>query len=306
MYGNIRRGEKYISRLCDFIRVEYQIVPISLTPAKRGFYGETWKLETASKNYFVKLGYSPRKETYKQSFAVIELLCKHGIDFISKIAPNANGELFALFDTAVLGVFEWIEGENIETDATKIPEYHMLAKVYTISPDGVDIGREGFSDRNAEKFFEQWKASGDRRILSLLEKNRAKLEHRAKRQKKFAEACRIDLSGFVITHGDAGGNFIVSGDRNYIVDWDNPLLAPPERDAWRMCGREWAREAFQSALRQNGIEYRLRPERLAYYCYDFFFFYLTAFLDASAQAEKIEEYIDGWIEESFAYADNIQ
>ena len=57
------------------------------------------------------------------------------------------------------------------------------------------------------------------------------------------------------------------------------------------------------ALRENGINYTLRPERLAFYCYDFFFYYLNAFLDACSQADVVEEYIDGWIKESFAYAD---
>ena len=98
---------------------------------------------------------------------------------------------------------------------------------------------------------------------------------------------------------------MVSGDKYFIVDWDNPILAPPERDAWVMCGKDWARDAFHDALRQNDIAYTLRPERLAYYCYDFFFFYLNAYLDASTQADTVEEYINGWIEESFKYADII-
>ena len=40
--------------------------------------------------------------------------------------------------------------------------------------------------------------------------------------------------------GDAGGNFLVSRDKCFLVDWDGVLLAPPERDAWVMGFREWA------------------------------------------------------------------
>ena len=137
MYSKVRRGKKYISRLCEFIRVEYQKIPVSLIPAKRGFYGE-----------------------------------------------------------------------NRETDATKIPEYNMLAKVYTVPSDGVLIPREDFSDKNADELFKQWKNLSDKQLLLLLERNREKIEHRAKRLKKFAEVCRNDTSGFVITHGDAGGNLL--------------------------------------------------------------------------------------------------
>jgi hypothetical protein len=70
-----------------------------------------------------------------------------------------------------------------------------------------------------------------------------------------------------------------------------------------MCSKAWARNAFENALSQNGIKHTLRRELLAFYCYDFFFFYLTAFLDDLTQADVIEEYLDGWIEESINYAD---
>ncbi|MCL2122424.1 MAG: hypothetical protein FWH28_09275, partial [Clostridiales bacterium] len=66
--------------------------------------------------------------------------------------------------------------------------------------------------------------------------------------------------------------------------------------------------AFHDALRHNGIDYTLRPERLAYYCYHMFFFYLNAYIDRYAHtgtAPGIEEYMDGWITEAFQYADKI-
>ncbi len=86
------------------------------------------------------------------------------------------------------------------------------------------------------------------------------------------------------------------------------MLAPPERDAWVMCSRHWARLAFQNAMLQNGIEYTLRSERLAYYCYHFFFFYLTSYINGFTQTDTLRDiggYLDGWIEKSFEYADNV-
>ena len=111
--------------------------------------------------------------------------------------------------------------------------------------------------------------------------------------------------GFVITHGDAGGNFFVSKNRNFILDWDGVMLAPPERDAWVMCSREWARDAFHKALSRNSFAYKLRAERLAYYCYRFFFFYLNSFIAADSEADVVTAFLDGWIEDSFRWADAI-
>jgi len=306
MYSNVVRSDEYKCRLIDFVKHEYGIEAVSTTPAKRGFYGETWRLDTGDASYFLKIVYADvHIDIYKQSFPVIQHLNDHGIDFISRIVKTKVGDLFTRFDGAILGVFDWIDGELIESDATKIPEYQMLAKVYTIPAYGVFIPRETFTCKSADKFFKQWSALDDKQIVSLLEKNRAKIEHRARKLTHFAALCRGDTANFFITHGDAGGNLIENGDKYFIVDWDYSLLAPPERDAWVVCHRDWARDAFHEALRCNGISHTLRPERLAYYCYHYFFFYLNAFLDASSQAAPIEEYIDGWIEESFKYADRI-
>ena len=303
------RSETYKEQLCDFIRSEYNIDSVSIAPAKRGFYGETWRLESTDKPYFLKLDYSPHQGVYERSFPIIEHLCNHGIDFISRIVKTKSGGLSTRFDGAVLGVFNWIDGEHIETDETKIPEYNMLARVYKVPANGLSIPREDFSSQYAEKFYAQWAVMDDEQINSMLEKRRAVFEHRADRLKLFSEKCKGNTTGFVITHGDAGGNLIEDGELCYIVDWDEPILAPPERDAWVMCNRDWARDAFHEALRQHSVTYTLRPERLAYYCYHFFFFYLTSFLESykvSDIVQELEEYIDGWIQDSFRYVDSIQ
>lgn len=120
----------------------------------------------------------------------------------------------------------------------------------------------------------------------------------------FSEICRSDTSGFFITHGDAGGNFLV-GESNYIIDWDTAKLAPPERDAWFCVHRDWAMAGFRDALKLHGIDYELRNERFAYYCYWFFFYYLNAFLDAGLEVEPIEEYINGWMADNVKWADGI-
>jgi Ser/Thr protein kinase RdoA (MazF antagonist) len=309
MYSNICRDSEYLSRLARFLLEVYCIKAVDITPAKRGFYGETWRLDSTDKSYFVKLVYPDAyAAVYERSFHIIEHLCNNGIDFISKIIKTKDGGLFSRFDGAVLGVFEWINGKTIQTDATQIPEYQMLAKVYTIPANGLDIPSEDFSAKNADIFFEKWGLLVEKELISLFEKKRAELEYRAARLRRFSCLCQNDAKGFVITHGDAGGNLIKDGGRYFIVDWDNPILAPPERDAWVMCSRDWAREAFQSALFQNNIEYTIRNERLAYYCYQFFFFYLISYIDGFTQAsgiQEIEAFIDGWIKDSFEYADKI-
>jgi len=162
MYNNINRDSEYICNLRNFIQRTYQIIPVSLISAKRGYYGETWRLDTGDSSYFIKLVYaSTYMDIYERSFPIIQHICDHGIEFISRIVKTKTGDLSARFDGAVLGVFDWIDGEHIETNATKIPEYQMLTRVYTVPVHGISIIREDFSGGSADKFFKQWSALND-------------------------------------------------------------------------------------------------------------------------------------------------
>ena len=82
------------------------------------------------------------------------------------------------------------------------------------------------------------------------------------------------------------------------------LLAPPERDAWVMGFRDWARCLFQRSLREQGIEYSLKPERLAYYSYYMFFFWL-AWLVRCSDAKEIESFLAEYGEKRIEYADDL-
>ena len=306
MYSNVIRDEEYKNRLLKFVEREYGLAAVGVAPAKRGFFGETWRLCAPAADYFLKLVYAPaHMRIYERSFPVVQRLCDHGIDFVGRIVKTVKSDLFSRFDGAALGVFDWIEGENVQTEASKIEEYKMMAKVYTVPVGNIDIASENFTAKDADEFYERWGKLDDERTLALLEKNRNKIEHRFERLNTFSEICRGDTSGFFITHGDAGGNFLVSGDSNYIVDWDSAKLAPPERDAWFCVQWDWAMSGFRDALKQNGIDYSLRAERFAYYCYWFFFYYLNAYLDARTETSIVEEYIDGWMSDNVKWADTL-
>ena len=122
-----------------------------------------------------------------------------------------------------------------------------------------------------------------------------------------------------VEHGDAGGNLLIDRDRYAIVDWDEVKYAPPERDAWVMCcrdrPRQWARDMIEGAMRTAGVPYKLRPERLAYYTYYQYFYYLAEMLQAyldTGGMERLASYLDGsdiwgdaWITECLRYADTL-
>jgi len=307
MYSAIKREAAFIAQLRAFINENYPIQPTAITPAARGFYGETWRIDSPQGRFFAKLDSSPHQPIYERSFPAIEHMCNHGIDFISKIVKTRDGKLCTHFEGGELGLFDWIPGENREDDSTKPHEYQMLARVYTVDPKGLDIAREDFSAQVADEFYPRQERAKDEKILALLESKQEEIGACAGWLRHFSQVCAGDDAGFVITHGDAGGNVLVSGEKYYIIDWDDPRLAPPERDAWFCMHRPRAMREFHSALRQNGIAYTLRPERLAYYCYYMYFFYLNEILDAhfvlGNLLDYLSDYLNGWMNDNRAYAE---
>lgn len=317
MYQNPTRDKNYIDALKQCILDQYGINATTITEAKRGYYGETWKLETQDQSFFIKIDYLSRhQDKLKNSLPVINYLTKQGIPFINKVILTLNQELYIHFNGAILAVFQWIEGKNVETDETKASEYQMLSEVYAMKLPKFNIPTLQFSDLEAITFFKQYqnlkenpKHASDFKVLAILEKHLEYLIHCANRLKEVANICQQDTHDFYLTHGDAGGNHIVGKDRNYILDWDEVMYAPLERDAWVMCCKDFARDLFNQTLHQKHIAYKLKKERLAFFCYHMFFFYLNEFMydqHAFDLSQRVKDYFeDCWITERIKYADTL-
>jgi len=314
---SIQQGSDYLKDFQVFLWREYGIKTLAIVPAKRGYYGETWRLKTVDSCYFAKLDYfSHHQKIFQKSLPVVDYLCENGIDFINKIVKTKRGNLHSFFKSAVVGVFEWIDGDNVENDDTKEMEYQMLCQIYPLTKPGLDIPVATFSNEMALRFFTEWgkvkdalQVDKNRMVDQLFERHRQMLQHCATRLHDVSLLCQKDNDYFYITHGDAGGNFLITKEKPYIVDWDEVMVAPLERDAWVMCCHDWARKLFDDTLKKNNIPYQLRLERLAFYCYHMFFFYLGEFLEGHKVYDKsarIEDYLtDSWITERIRFAEEI-
>lgn len=317
MYREILRDESYIRRLRAALRAQYGIEAYRITPAERGYYGETWKVQTASGDYFLKIDALPfHRVRFRRGLSVVDYLCGCGVDFAGEVVRTRRGELCWTFDGAAAGLFACIDGKNVETDQTKPAEYQMLCQVYRLTKPWLGLPAATFSDEAAGEFYRRWEAlaaapktEGDRALLALLEKFRDSHLHCARQLSRLAARCGQEKSPLYLTHGDAGGNFFAGKTQNYILDWDEAMYAPPERDAWVMGCYGWARDLFDDTLAANGVDGRLSMERLAYYCFHMYFFYLNEFLTVQPvcdQTWKAAGYLeDGWIKSRVAFADTV-
>lgn len=93
------------------------------------------------------------------------------------------------------------------------------------------------------------------------------------RAERLAEVGRAKGTPLVICHGDLhAGNVIVGSDgRLSIVDWDDPLLAPKERDLMFVgagVGGVWNRAEELDAFRRGYRPATVDPDLIAYYRYE--------------------------------------
>jgi len=319
MYGKIKRDKEYINGLKKSLEKDYGFSIQEMYETKRGWYGETWRVKTDKDDLFVKIdNCKHHKRRYKESLFVIEYLHANGIHYISKVIKTKKESLNTTFQNGIVGVFEFVEGENTE-DYPISKLYEKMALIYKVPAQGLHIEKENFKPGKILNAIDRYivlLASSDnlqdRKLLKVLEGHRGKIEFYHERLQGFAKLCRKDTSDFVITHSDAGGNVIINGDEFTIIDWDHPMLAPIERDVWPFSNQM---ESIQKALKKHNVSYNPNPCRLAYYTYFMFFFYLMEMLQAFFDIEEkslkrdtikaVKDLPSGWIKHSLERANQI-
>lgn len=316
------RNIAYLNKLKDFIALHYGFNIKSIEPAKRGCMAETYTIDSKEGKFFVKIvSFSAHKKIYKESFQVVDYLNKQpGIDFILKNVRTKKGELSSVFKKNILGVFQFEEGEHTEEYPLEML-FEKYALIYEVKVKKIKIKKEDFKtsslDLYTEKFSEFKKKTSFREVVDFLNSKNELIKKRKKEFKKIARICEKDFHNFYITHGDGQGNVIFNKKRITIIDWDTPLLAPIERDAWVFLRKKDILKLFNEIMKKNGIDYTLKKERLCYYCYSYFFYYLAEYLEwlenakGEEAAKKILKEIksiflnSNWLNENMVLAEKV-
>jgi spectinomycin phosphotransferase len=112
-------------------------------------------------------------------------------------------------------------------------------------------------------------------LAALFRVRRSEIRHIVERAEELGRELQARALPFVVCHTDIHGWNImvaVNGDL-YIVDWDNPMLAPKERDLMFLVGGvggiwQKANEAEEALFYQGYGETSVDPIALAYYHYE--------------------------------------
>ncbi len=236
--------------------------------------------------YFLKLRCGVFDET---SVKLPRFLHDQGITQI--IAPLATeaGFLWAILDAFHVLLYPFVEGRNgfevhmserqwVELGAAlkaihralSPPEVTGGLRRETYSPERRDslkaflarVERETFDDPTAAK------------LATLMRSKRETLLNLVDRAERLGAVLQERAPELVVCHSDVHGwNVLIDSNngRLYIVDWDDPILAPKERDLMFVVGDiggMWYPEQREALFYQGYGQAEIDPVALAYYRYE--------------------------------------
>ncbi len=240
------------------------------------------------KPYFVKLRMGNFEET---AVTLPKFLSDAGIPNIIAPLANQSRQLWSEVESFKLILYPFIEGRDgyeIDLSVRHWVEFGTaLKRIHneTIpSQITANIQRETFSPQ-WRKSVKSYLAGVERDVFpvndSVAQKVAALLKSKSReiialiqQTELLAKQIKSQASEFIVCHSDihAGNILIDSSDKLYIVDWDNPIFAPRERDLMYIGGGQFANKRTaneEENLFYEGYGYAdLDQAALAYYRYE--------------------------------------
>lgn len=234
-------------------------------------------------SYFVKL----RRGIHNDIGPIIQrLLYDAGIQQIIAPVKTNDGQATQVIDDCTLTVYPFIEGQdgfsqNLTDDQwitlgkalRQVHKFHVpptikdQIKQESYSPQWRDAVREIYTYIDAGL-----KAADDTalKLLAFLQKYRDTIQRLVDRAEQLAQKIQTQSPEFVLCHSDIhGGNVFIANDGTlYIVDWDQPIMAPKERDLMFIGGgvaNVWNNPREQELFYKGYGKTEINRDILAYY-----------------------------------------
>ncbi|HGU7254162.1 TPA: aminoglycoside O-phosphotransferase APH(9)-Ia [Legionella pneumophila] len=242
MLRNNIPDQQLIKLLKVYYGIDIHAVQLIVGGADMNAFG--YKADSESNSYFVKLKYGHH---YEINLSIIRLLYDSGIKEIIFPIYTRDTKLFQQIDHFKIIVYPFIDAPNGFTQNLTEKQWQQLGKVLrqihetsvptaiqqrlrkeTYSPKWREMVRSfynkiGFDDSD-DQITADFKSFFNQKIDSI---------HRlVDSSEELSQKIQPDLDKYVLCHSDvhAGNVLVVNEESIYIIDWDEPMLAPKERD----------------------------------------------------------------------------
>lgn len=271
--------------IIDCLHADYGIEVVALTflPLGADMNASVYRAEAQGQtSFFVKL---KRGYHHDIGITIVGLLHNAGIKQIISPIKTTHGQSTKRINDFTLVVYPFVEGYDgfnhpltdeqwlmlgralrqvHQIDVPSSIQYQVRCEAY--SPKWREIVRSLYSHIEAQ-------SAGDELALKLsafMKENRLIIHRLVSRAEELAQKLQGEAPKFVLCHSDIhGGNVLLQRDDTlYIVDWDEPMMAPKERDLMFIgggVGNVWNKPHEEELFYKGYGKTKINATILAYY-----------------------------------------
>lgn len=233
-------------QIIELLRINYGIDAQSaqILPLGADTNAFVYKANANSDSYFVKLKYGYHDEI---NLVIIRLLHDSGINEIIFPIFTVKGKLFEQLNHFRMIVYPFVDASNGFTQNLTEKQWLQLGKalrkIHEISvPISIkqQLRRETYSPKWREivrSFYSKMKSdASDDKITAdfktFFNQNIDIIHRLVDSAEELSKKIQPDLNQYVLCHSDihAGNILPINDEFIYIIDWDEPMMAPRERD----------------------------------------------------------------------------
>jgi Ser/Thr protein kinase RdoA (MazF antagonist) len=287
-----------MNALKEIISRNYGFKITNITPGPRGFVAETYIIDTSNERYFAKVVKISRySENIEAGLPALIELHEAGFDQISYPIATIDQQLSVKFDGSILTLYNFIEGEwtfdyDFEAYVALMAKIHqttirtpLIREAFDITPVMNALRRE-LDDLEKSTYTNPHQ----RKLQDIINEYRHELAADMANFDAIVRHVRQTNIPFVLTHGDASGNILqASSGKLYMIDWDDMLLAPRERDIWFHVGTNQATAEFLPIYQRYFPSYQVDASLFAFYLYKRYFEDVEGWCDKILDAETPDD-----------------
>ena len=233
------------ARLTSLLRDVYGLTARDLTFLPLGADPNTavYKAVTPDATaYFVKL----RRGLFDElSVRLPRYLSEHGVPHLIPVIETTSGDLWAGLEPYTVVVYPFVEGRDGYERPLSRKDWQAfgvaLRRLHTLElpPDLRSRLRRETYDGSAREQVRAFLLDLDaepadrvaRQLFSLMREHRAEVADLINRAEGCAAVLQARAPALAVCHADLhAGNVLIGENGFYLVDWDDPILAPKERD----------------------------------------------------------------------------
>ena len=230
---------------CLNIYYGIEVATLTFLPIGADTNASVYKAQTYDqRSYFVKLKHGHHHDI---SVVIMDLLHDAGIQEIIPPIKTLLGQLTKRLEDFTLIVYPFVNGRDGFTSNLTDNQWFKLGKALRQVHE-IDVPPSIQNQLRKEVYSSKWRKAvrslyvhieaepiGDEialKLLKFMKENMPAIRRLVDRAEELGQKLESQSHTFVLCHSDIhGGNVLITeNDTIYIVDWDDPIMAPKERD----------------------------------------------------------------------------